>query len=134
MIKRRTAELLEQLGWTVLNDFIRHDQGKAGMTVLGLNGLKSLLEEAQKSPPQFDYVVIEDTSRLSRNFGDLLKLTDVFARCGVHLYFVNEKLNSIDPQFRSMLAVYDMVDEQYVNRLRKNVNDEGALPPIEPTS
>jgi DNA invertase Pin-like site-specific DNA recombinase len=74
----------------------------------------------RKSLANFDYVLIDDTSRLSRDLGDILTLQRKFNNQGVHLYFVKQQLDSKNPHFRMLLMLYSMVDKQMVNQTRRS--------------
>jgi site-specific DNA recombinase len=119
---RNCRELIEEKRWILIEEFVWADSAKSGITLIGRDGLDSLLEHAKKKPRPFDCVVIDDTSRLGRNLGDVLKITEIFEHYGVFLYFVSQRFDSRDPNFRQLLILYGMVDEQYVAGLRKKVH------------
>ena len=98
----------EQLGWTVLDGFVRSDRGISGMKMDGRIGLNSLIEQAKNFPGTFDRVLVAEVSRLSRNFGDLLRVVEAFSQHGVSLYSVSQGLDSRDPEFRTLLASHTL--------------------------
>ena len=60
---RRFAQKRE---WTFLDDHIYTDRAISGASVLGRTGLLDLLRASQRSPGRFEYVLVDDTSRVSR--------------------------------------------------------------------
>jgi DNA invertase Pin-like site-specific DNA recombinase len=96
-------------GWIVLDDYIREDRAMSGISIGGRKGLNSLFNDAKTEPRPFDYILFSETSRLSRDLADVLNLSSTLAHCGVHFRFVNQGLDSSDPNFRLMLISYGMV-------------------------
>src|SRR5262249_20351119 len=111
----------EEKGWTILSEFVRSDAAKSGTTVAGREALDSLVTEACRTPRPFDCVLIDDTSRLGRNLSDVLRLAESFEYDGVFLYFVSQRLDSRDPNFRQLLIMNGTMDEQCVAGLRAKV-------------
>jgi len=107
-----------QFNWMVLEDYVWKEKGKSGTSCRRF-GLESLIAEAKKSPKPFDHVLMNDTSRLSRNFGEALKIINDLACHGVDFYFADQKLNSKDPIFRPLSAASAVMEETYVERLQK---------------
>ena len=64
---RKCRQCADRFGWEVLDGQIYTDRAVSGMTTIGRAGLASLLEVAERRPRSFDYVLVDDTSRLSRD-------------------------------------------------------------------
>ena len=73
---RSSMGLADQKGCQVLNEHIYKDKALSGTSRAGRNGLQALLAAAQLSPRPFEYVLIDDTSRLGRDVGDVLAITE----------------------------------------------------------
>lgn len=87
-------------------EFIFTDDGVSGLT-LGRSGLNLLLSAARISPSPFNCIVIDDTFRLSRNFGEILHIAELLNFLGVFLYFVTQKLdNRYHTALGQMLTMY----------------------------
>jgi DNA invertase Pin-like site-specific DNA recombinase len=120
--ERCCRELAEQKGWIVLDDHIYSDEAKSGTSRAGRTGLEAMLAAAQRSPRPFDYLLVDDTSRLARDLLDVLILIQTLKDCGVEVYFVGQGLDSRDEQsFRMTLSMYGIFDEQHIARLRRRV-------------
>jgi len=126
---RNCRKFAAERGWTIDEGFLRSDAALTGQSLNSRDGLNSLVADAKRSPRPFDCVLIDDTSRLGRNLGDVLTLADIFKFHGVYLFFVSQRLDSRDPNFRMTLTFHGMVDEQYVVGLRDKVRrgQEGRL-------
>src|SRR4051794_19425833 len=69
--ERCCREAAEANGWVVLNDHVFTDAARTGRMKANRPGLADL-EKAVKSPDRtFDRIVFDDTSRLSRDLGDI---------------------------------------------------------------
>jgi DNA invertase Pin-like site-specific DNA recombinase len=62
-----------------------------------------LVAKAEERPKEFSYVLVDDTSRLSRNLRDALTIIDKLHHSGVYVYFVSQKLDSRQENFRKLL-------------------------------
>lgn len=120
-IRKCRQESKRHAGWIVEEDWVLADQELTGRTLAGRDALARLKEAAKRKSRPFDYVVIDDTSRLGRNVPDVLKLAEVFEHHGVSLQFVSPPLNSRDPNFRPLLIFKAMMDEQYSTGLADKV-------------
>jgi site-specific DNA recombinase len=69
----------------------------------------------------FDYILFDDTSRLSRDLSDVLDFEKLMRHYGVKVCFVSQKLDSNDPNFMMLLSMYGIVDSQFIARLRAKV-------------
>lgn len=118
---RQCRGLAEKEHWTIVKDFICSDEGISGATLNEREGLQAIIAAAKSKPRPFDGVLIDDTSRLGRNLGLVLKVTEIFKHHDVFVYFVSQRLDSRDPNFRQLLIMYGMVDEQYLVGLREKV-------------
>ena len=111
----------EEHGWIVPNEHVYKDAGKSGTSLAGRDGLNSLIIAAKKQPNSSRRVLVEETSRLARNPRDVLDIVNALALDGVHVYFIEQKLDPRNDHFHMMLMVSAMVEEQYIARLSDKV-------------
>jgi DNA invertase Pin-like site-specific DNA recombinase len=119
--KQHCRKFAEDHGWIVPDAYVYTDAGKSGTSPAGRDGLNSLIIAAQSQPSPFRMVLIEETSRLARNLRVVLDIVSELALHGVHVYFMNQNLDSRDDHFRMMLTVSEIVDEQYIAGLSEKV-------------
>lgn len=119
---RKCRQAAEQNGWVVLAEHIRSDSEISGATLAPRAGLLSLISEVKKRPRPFDVIVIDDTSRFGRNLTDVLLVSDLIKCHDAFLYFVSQGLNSKDKNFRLLLIMNGMIDEQYLAGISEKVH------------
>jgi site-specific DNA recombinase len=119
--KQHCRKFAEEHGWIVPDEYVYTDAGKSGTTPAGRDGLNSLIIAAKKQSSPFRMVLIEETSRIARNPRHVLDIVDALALHGVHVYFINQNLDSRNDHFQMMLMVSEMVVEQYVASLSYKV-------------
>jgi site-specific DNA recombinase len=118
--EQHCRKFAEAHGWIVPDEYVYSDVGKSGTSPAGRDGLNSLIIAAKKQPSPFRMLLVEETSRLARNPMAVLDIVDALALHGVHVYFINQNLDSRD-YFRMMLTVSEMVDEQHIAGLSEKV-------------
>jgi len=118
---RNCQEAADEKRWLVLPEYHRADEAKTGVTLEGRKGIQELLALANQKPRPFDIILIDDTSRLGRNVGDVCKLVDKFDYAGVKLYFVTDELLSGNESFREAFIAKASADEQFSRKLGKRV-------------
>ena len=101
-------------GWKILPDHIYSDEAISGAT-LERTGLKRLLEAATEGC--FDIVLIDDTSRLSRQLVDSINLTERLKFAGVRIVFISQGIDSDSEQAEVLTAVHGLVDGLYIKEL-----------------
>src|SRR5579872_5971416 len=120
--ERNCYDAAKQKNWHFLQDFARNDKGISGAALVTRDGLNSLIAEAKKRPRPFDCVLIDDTSRLGRNLSDVLRVSDIFRYNNVFLYFVTQRLDSRDAQYRKLLILHGMQVEDFLVGLRDRIH------------
>lgn len=108
-------------GWTVLDQYVRADEGKSGTTLEGRYGLQELVALAKTKPRPFDYILCDSTDRFGRSLANVTSLLDILTHHGVYLYFVTDHLDSADPYFRQVFAFKAQMDESFSKGLSDKV-------------
>jgi site-specific DNA recombinase len=119
---RECRDAATRYGWTVLDEYIRFDEATSGQSLDGREGLLELLELASQPDCPFDGILIDDTSRFGRNLSDTLPLTDKFSYRKIFLHFVTRRLDSRDPNFRSLFIKCGEEDENFSRGLAEKVH------------
>ena len=117
---RTCTECSHQKEWIIDPTFVRSDAGLSGATLATRSALISLINDVEQHR-SFDGLVIDDTSRLGRNLGDVLQICALLKFHEVFLYFVNQELDSRDPNFYPLIIQYGAGDEQFLSKLRHTV-------------
>jgi DNA invertase Pin-like site-specific DNA recombinase len=107
-------------GMTVLEDHIYSDKAISGSSLNGRVQLELLLENARRKRRPFDYVLVDDTSRLSRNKLDQMTIIDELHSLGIYLLFVSQNIDTADEQAEDViLPIHGIVDNLYLKELAK---------------
>jgi len=118
---RNCREMAARKGWVILEEHIYRDDEKTGTTIHGRDGLAQLKEAAKSKPKPFDYVLVDDTSRLGRNKADVFKIVDVLSFHKIWLYFVEDGLDSSEPWFDNAFTGKAQRDQEYSKSLAHKV-------------
>jgi site-specific DNA recombinase len=106
---RKCREHAEQKGWSVLDDHLYTDAEVSGAGT-DRPGLQALLKTTQERPRQFDVLLIDDTSRLSRRPADQSNIVDQLRFAGFRFISVSQGIDSSDEQSDVLMAVHGLVD------------------------
>ena len=97
--------------WEILDQFIEVDEGKSGSTLVGRTGLQTLVTLAAGNPRPFDCILLADSSRLGRNYADVLRTVDEMHKLGVSIYIADAGRDSRDYSFRNLVIQAALADE-----------------------
>ena len=113
---RNCQEGVALKGWQILEEYEFSDQAVTG-TARDRVGFQALLDRALVDNPPFDYVVVDDTSRLSR---DVVVSVETLRRLkfhGVHVYAVAQNLDSARDDAEDFFIMHAMMDARYVREI-----------------
>ncbi len=117
---RNCKKLAEGRGWSVLGDYIFEDKALSGTTVAGRPGLAALRHSSDARPRPFDYVLIDDTSRLSRDSVEQGLVIRDLRDNGIFVYFVSDGIDTKDESTEDvLLPVFGIKDSLYSRDLAK---------------
>lgn len=119
---RRCREYAQQQGWIVVEEYVRCDEARSAATLAGREALQSLLTVSKNSPPPFDCLMVDDTSRLARYLPDVLSMNDRLQYNGVFIYAVAQRLDCREKTSRPLLTLHGMMDEQFLVSLGEKVH------------
>jgi site-specific DNA recombinase len=118
---RKCNEFAAIKGWILLEDHIYADQAVSGAGG-DRDGLKRLLNAANTLPRPFDVVLMDDTSRLSRNVGDGARIREELGFLGVRIVAVSQNIDSEDEQSEVLFNFHGLVDNIYIRELGKKTH------------
>jgi DNA invertase Pin-like site-specific DNA recombinase len=90
------------------------DAGISG-TTSNRRGLQALLAAASRNA--FDIVLIDDTSRLSRDTADALNIFKRLSFAGIRLVAISQGVDSTNEQAHVLMTVHGLVDHLYIKEL-----------------
>ena len=118
---RQCKRVCQEKSWLVDEAFIRSDEGLSGATLAARPALKSLLDDIERSGGRITGLVIDNTSRLGRNLGDVMNICALLKFLGVFVYFVASDLDSRHSHFYQTMVQLAQGDEQFLINLAANV-------------
>ena len=114
-----------QQGWEVAEESIYRDEAKTG-TNQDRGGFAALLKavEESKSPrvEGIQCVLVDDTSRISRNQAQALQFYEKLAFAGVRLVAVSQGVDTQSAQAELMLGVHGLIDSVYSRELAQKTH------------
>src|SRR5437899_2937922 len=75
-------------GWTVLDEHVYADLAISGAT-LERPGIQALLAAAARLPLPFDVLLVDDSSRVSRDIADAVRILQQLKFCGVRVVYIS---------------------------------------------
>ena len=117
---RKCREFAEKQIWRFLDDHIYSDEAISGATD-SRSGLARLIDAATAKPRVFDVILIDDSSRLSRNLVDSLRIFEQLRFAHVRMIFVSQGIDSDSEQARVLFGIHGIVDSLYIDELAKKV-------------
>jgi len=85
-------------------------------------GLCRLLTAALSSSRPFDVILVDDSSRLSRNTANALGMFEKLSFAGIRLIAISQGIDSQHEQAQVLVTVHGMVDSLYVQELAKKTH------------
>ena len=118
---RKCRDFADAKGWKLLDDCLYTDEAVSGAGS-DRNGLQRLLAASKSEPRAFDVILVDDTSRLSRNMGDASRIREELSFVGVRIIAVSQGIDSEDEQAEVLFAVHGLVDTLYIKELGKKTH------------
>ena len=125
---RKCHEYGRNQGWIPAKDGTFTDEAISGVST-DRPGLQRMLQAATRSIRQFDVILVDDTSRISRNLSDAVQLFERLKFAGVRVIAVSQGIDTHSEQADVLVTVHGLVDSLYVKELAKKTHRglEGVL-------
>ena len=125
---RKCHEYGRSQGWIPAKDSAFADEAISGVSTDRL-GLQRMLQASTSRGRQFDVILVDDTSRISRNLSDAVQLFEQLKFAGVRVIAVGQGIDTHSEQADVLVTVHGLVDSLYVKELAKKTHRglEGAL-------
>jgi site-specific DNA recombinase len=105
--------------WTV--GHVYSDAGISGASLEGRAGLQALLAAAAQKPRRFDVVLVDDTSRISRDIADAIRVMQQLTFWGIRVIYISQGIDSDSEQAEPLVAVHGLIDSLYLKELAKKI-------------
>ncbi|MGH8678657.1 MAG: recombinase family protein, partial [Burkholderiales bacterium] len=114
---RHCRDFAENRGWQLLAQHTYTDSAVSGVTAHRA-GLSALLAAVGANGARaFDCVLVDDTSRISRNLADALRFYERLTFAGVRVVAVSQGVDSTSEQAELVMGVHGLIDSVYSREL-----------------
>jgi DNA invertase Pin-like site-specific DNA recombinase len=113
---RNCHQKADKEGWEFLEDQVYTDRELSGAGA-DRPGFVRMLQAIKQSPRPFDVLLVDDTSRLTRNRGDLEKLVEELVFNEIRLVAVAQGIDTQDEQSGVLMSVHGIFDSLYIKEL-----------------
>lgn len=119
--ERKCREYAGRNGITVVDGHVHCDEGLSGVG-LDRPALQRLLRAALMRTRDFDVILVDDTSRLSRSTEDVLSIYRDLNFAGLQLIAVSQNIDSHHEQAETLITIHGLIDHSYVTELAKKTH------------
>lgn len=108
---RKCREYCQQQGWEFLAEHVYADEALSGAGADRPEFIR-LHEAAARKPRPFDVLLVDDTSRISRNLGETARTYERLNFLGVRVVAVSQGIDSQSDQPDVLLTGHGLVDSR----------------------
>ena len=106
--------------WTVAHDHVYTDAALSGSS-LERPGIQALLAAAARRPLPFDVLLVDDSSRVSRDLADAVRVMQQLRFLGVRVIYISQGIDSESEQAETLVAVHGMVDGLFLREMAAKI-------------
>jgi site-specific DNA recombinase len=117
--KRKCREYAVREGWSEVRTY--EDMAISG-TGMDRHGFQRLMADSASHARDFEVILIDDTSRLSRSLADVVSLHQRLAHYGVRVIAVSQGIDTQHEQSELLIAMHGITDSLYVKELGKKTH------------
>jgi DNA invertase Pin-like site-specific DNA recombinase len=127
---QRETSLLDQIatarrfaadrGWEFLESHVYTDAALSGAS-LDRPGIQALLLAAGRRPLPFDVLLVDDSSRVSRDLADAVRLLQDLKFAGARVIYISQNIDSASETAETLVAVHGVVDSLYLREMAKKI-------------
>jgi len=118
---RKCREYCQQQGWEFLEPHVYEDEELSGAGA-DRPGFLKLLDAASLTPRPFDVLLVDDTSRLSRNQGETARVVERLTFASIRIVAVSQGIDTQNEQADVLMTVHGLVDSLYIKELAKKTH------------
>lgn len=119
---RKCRDFAAQRGWTVLEEHIYFDKAQTGFSVENRESFNKLYSLITSGKAPFQYLLIDETSRLSRNINQALNIHTTFRFHNVQVFCVSQGIDSSQEFSEEMIAFHAIKDHMFIKETGKRTH------------
>lgn len=106
--------------WAIAEDHVYVDAAVSGSS-LERPGIQALLAAAGRRPRAFDAVLVDDSSRVSRDLADAVRVMQQLRFSGVRVIYISQGIDSANEQAETLVAVHGLVDGLFLREMAAKI-------------
>jgi DNA invertase Pin-like site-specific DNA recombinase len=118
---RTCRDFAERHGWRWQQAHVYTDAAISGASVEGRKGLEALLAAAYGDERSFDVILVDDSSRVSRDLADALRIVQRLKFAGIRVIYISQGIDSVSEQAETLIAVHGIVDSLYLREMATKI-------------
>lgn len=118
---RGCRDYAERHGWTWQDTQVFTDAAMSGASIEGRANLQALLTAAASNPRPFDVLLVDDSSRVSRDLPDALNVLRCLRFAGVRVLYLSQGIDSDHEQAETLVTVHGLVDSLYLREMAAKI-------------
>jgi DNA invertase Pin-like site-specific DNA recombinase len=107
-------------GWSIVDGCLFKDSAVSGSS-LDRPGIQALRAAAVAKPRRFDVLLVDDSSRVSRDLPDAVRFLQDLHFEGVRVIYISQSIDSANEQAETLVAVHGVVDSLYLREMAKKI-------------
>ncbi|MCS7214951.1 MAG: recombinase family protein [Thermodesulfovibrio sp.] len=119
---RKCKDFASQKGWIVLEEHIYYDKAQSGLSFENRESFNRLYNLIVSKKAPFQYLLIDETSRLSRNINQALNIHATFKFHNVQVYCVSQGIDSSQEFSEEMIAFHAIKDYMSIKETGKRTH------------
>ena len=118
---RTCREFADRQNWEFLEEHVYTDKALSGAGS-DRPAFRRLIQAAASLPKPFDVLLVDDTSRVSRNVGETSRFYEQLEFQGIRVMALSQGIDSQSEQAGVLLSVHGIVDSLYIKELGKKTH------------
>jgi site-specific DNA recombinase len=118
---RACREYAKRQGWMWQEEHVYRDNAISGVSLEGRSGLHTLLAAAASTPPPFEVLLVDDSSRVARDLADALRVLQHMKFASVRVIFISQNIDSDHEQSETLVTVHGLVDGLYLREMAAKI-------------
>jgi DNA invertase Pin-like site-specific DNA recombinase len=118
---RTCREWAARHGWSWQDHHVYTDAAISGVSIEGRAGLQALLTAAYADDCPFDVILVDDSSRVSRDLADALRIIQRLKFAGIRVIYITQGIDSASEAAETLIAVHGIVDSLYLREMAAKI-------------
>jgi site-specific DNA recombinase len=119
---RRCREFAASNNFVILEDHIYYDEAKSGRSMAPREDFLKLYDLARSGNAPFNYVLVDDTSRVARNAREALEVFEELTFNDVYAFYIMQMIDTRLETAPEMITLHGMTDSLYIRELSKKTH------------